>query len=105
MAKEWTFRERWGSARKKVWEAVNVLVGDGAMSTRLGYAYGLLAQLQSDQELPERLRPRFRKLMKDLGDRADEGTHRPVRIITRAPKSGMLASEILSIYIELNDGI
>jgi hypothetical protein len=94
-----------GSARKKVWEPVHVLVGDGTARVRLGYAYGLLAQLQPDRDLPEELRPRFKKLMKDLSDRADEGKHRPVRIITSAPKSGKLAEEIMSLYTALNDGI
>ena len=40
-----------------------------------------------------------------LKDRADEGKHRPVRIIARAPRSGKLAQEILCIYTALNDGI
>jgi len=31
-------RKRWGSARKKVWEAIHVLVGDGTARERLGYA-------------------------------------------------------------------
>ena len=105
MAREWTFRERWGSARKKVWEAVYALVGDGAARERLGYAFTLLAQLQPDRDLPEELRPRFAKLMRELEKRADFASHRPVRIVSRAPKSGKLAEEIFSIYTALNDGI
>lgn len=105
MSKTWSKREQHASARKKVWEAVFVLVGDGSISKRLGLAYGLLAQLQPDRDLPEEIRPRFKKLMRELGERADDGKHRPVRIATRAPKSGNLAEEIFSIYIDLNDGI
>jgi hypothetical protein len=93
MAREWTPRERWGSARKKVWEAVYVLVGGGAARERLGYAFTLLGQLQPDRDLPEELRPRFKKLMKELSDRAEFTTYRPVRIITRAPKAGKLGEE------------
>jgi hypothetical protein len=105
MEREWTVRERWGSSRKKVWEAVNALVGDGSMRERLGYAFTLLAQLQPDRDLPEDLRPRFKKLMKELEARAQYTTFRPVRIITKAPKAGKLGEEIFSIYTALNDGI
>ena len=54
-------RERSGCSRKKVSEAVHVLVGDGPMRERLGYAFPLLAQLQPDRDLPPDLRPRFKK--------------------------------------------
>jgi hypothetical protein len=103
--KEWAPRERWGSARKKVWEALHVMVGDGAMRERLGFAYSLLLQLQPDRDLPEELRPRFRKLMRELEKRAEVTSYRPVRIVTKAPKAGKLGEEILAIYAELNDGI
>jgi hypothetical protein len=104
-AQEYTSRRRWDSARKKVWEAVYVLVGEGTVRERLGYAYGLLAQLQPDEDLPAEVRPQFEKLMKHLRDRANEGTHGPVLTIANAPRSRKLAEDILSIYVALNDGI
>jgi hypothetical protein len=61
--------------------------------------------LQPDKDLPEELRPRFKKLMKDLEKRAEVTSYRPTRIISKAPKAGKMGEEILSIYTALNDGI
>jgi hypothetical protein len=91
--------------RQKLWEAVNVLVGDGAMRDRLGYAQSYLLLLRPEHDLPEELRDKFRALMKELAERTIHYSYRPSRVITRHPKSGRLAQGIFDIYTELQGGI
>ena len=98
-------RDEYHYARQKLWEAVNVLVGDGAIRDRLGFAQNYLSLLRPDEDLPEFLRPQFRSLMADLSNRAVYYTYRPTRIATRHPKSGKMAQMILSMYTDLRGGI
>src|SRR5262245_26810680 len=92
-------------ARQRLLQAVECLVGEGALRQRLGYAYTTLAKLNEDNDLPPDLRDRFKKLMWELQARSDGGKYGPVKIITRAPKAGHLAQEVLAIYIDLRGGI
>jgi hypothetical protein len=91
-------------APQKLWEATYVLVGDGTMSERLGFARQLLALLNPENDLPVRLQTRFRALMADLNQRVRQDDHRR-RIISRRPKSGRMAREILELYTDLLGGI
>jgi hypothetical protein len=92
-------------ARQKLWEAVNVLVGDLPMKKRLGYARGLLLLLEPEKDLPEHLRSRFQALVEDLNKRVVHWDFRPSWVVSRHPKSGRMAEEILSLYTELRGGI
>jgi hypothetical protein len=92
-------------ARKKFWEAVYALVSDGNIKDRLAHAQNDLLRLKPDEDLPENLRTRFRRLMRDLDDRTIHCSHRPSRVNTRHPKAGRMAMEILEIYTALRGGI
>jgi len=93
--------ERYWYARQKLYEALHCPVGEGALRQRLGYAYIDLSILNPDTHLPQDLRDRFNKLKRELKSRADDGRYGPVKIITRSPKAGRLAEEVLSIYVKL----
>ena len=91
--------------RKKLWEALGSLVGDGAMAARLGYPYMHLLILQPDKDLPASLRAKFRSLMADLERHAVDSRTDPTRINMRHPKSDRAAQTILDLYVELKGGI
>jgi len=92
-------------ALQKLWEAIYVLVGDGPIRDRLGYAFILLATLQPEHDLPEHLRGTFCTLMADLTNRKINYSYRSPRINTRHPKSGNMAKTILELYTSLRGGI
>jgi hypothetical protein len=91
--------------RQKLWEAVYVLVGDLPMGQRLGYARGLLLLLNPKDDLPEHLQARFQALMDDLNKRVVHWDFRPSWVVSRHPKSGRMAKEVLQLYTELRGGI
>lgn len=97
--------QQYSYALQKLWEAIYVLVGDGPIRDRLGYAFILLLTLQPEHDLPEHLRGKFCTLMADLNKRKITYTYRSTRINTRRPKSGHMATTILELYIELRGGI
>lgn len=80
--------------------AVYCLVGDGPMRVRLGRAMYALASLRQE-DIPERLRPRFNEIKSQLRGRAEYFSFRLPYVNMRAPRSARIAREILKLYIDL----
>jgi len=97
--------QQYRHAQQKLWEAIDVLVGDGPIRDRLGDAFILLQVLIPEQEIPERLRKKFSALMADFTKRAITYSYRSTQINTRHPKSGNMARTVLALYTELRGGI
>jgi hypothetical protein len=91
-------------AIQKFWEATHSLITSNRMRTRLGFALFLLSQLQSNQ-LPEKLRPRFEGLIKQLRDRRVPFPHKMCEVNMRAPLSDKIAKEIFDLFVALKGGI
>jgi hypothetical protein len=91
--------------RQKLWEAVNVLVGDGSMAARLGYAQGYLLVLRPEQDFPESMREKFATLMDTLRRHSVTSRTEPTRINLKHPESDRAAETILGMYVELKGGL
>lgn len=109
MTKVWSDRDRWESARKKVWEAVEAGLGRGPLATRLGYAANELCILKSDrvavEGLPAEARERFEKILEVMNKHRRGGHNAPSTIELPADDGSELLLEIFRLYVELNDGI
>jgi hypothetical protein len=97
-----------GYVREKLWQALDVLVRAGSVQERLVYAADYLLRVKAD-EIPQPQRGEFEAVMHTLtkhpAEREGEGSiHASVRKLTDAEGSA-LAQKILSIYIDLRDGI
>ncbi|CCB64830.1 hypothetical protein [Hyphomicrobium sp. MC1] len=92
-------------SRKKLWEALYSLVGDGPMDQRLGHAFTHLLILQSNNDMPESLREKFQSLMSNLERHAFHSRTEPVKIRMKSPDADRAAEEILSLYTDLRGGI
>lgn len=92
-------------ARKKFWEALNILVGDGPLRKRFGFVYGMLLILNVEKDFPEDLRERFTKLIGQMDERKVGGQNGPIEINVDPPLSDELAEEVLAIYTNLRGGI
>jgi hypothetical protein len=95
---------KWGYARQKLFEALNVLVGSGRLRLRLTYAADHLAKLKS-ADFPADSRQTFKDLMALLTKTPLTSTIRyEVREIT--PREARRASEtILSLYLKVSGGL
>ena len=94
-----------GYAREKFYQAVDCLVGEKPMRKRLGYALAALATLTPD-DVPLALRDRFVAVKASLtGPLLRQFSYKPNEVMLRSPRSGRLAREIFSIYIDLSGGL
>jgi DNA-directed RNA polymerase alpha subunit len=94
--------------RKKVWEAVNTLVGSGTIQERLAWAAECLIQLRPDEELPKKLREEFEAVCHELTKETATGNEGNIAATTRklsSEEGTRLARHILSLYTKLHGGI
>jgi hypothetical protein len=93
-------------AREKLWQAVETLVGDGPIQTRLTYAADYLLRIMPDKHLPAgKQRTEFEEIKNALtSEPLSTATGYSPRHVT--PEEGAkLARRILSLYTELRGGI
>ena len=109
MSRQWSDRDRWSSARKKVWEAVESGLGKGPLPKRLGYAANDLWILRADKAavegMPDRARERFEKILVVIDGHRHGGQHAPPTIEVGDDVGNELLLEIFRLYVDLNDGI
>ena len=96
---------RYSYTRKKLWEAVGSLVGDGSMASRLGYAYMHLLILRPAEDIPESMRDKFLSLRADLEKHVVHPPNAPPRINMKHPEFDRAADTIFGMYVELKGGI
>jgi hypothetical protein len=98
--------DQYSYARQKFFEALDALVGDGDLATRLTFAAVPLMVLNSAQgDLPEGLTKRFDKLLQDLTATplSDNAKYIPRELEPDA--ATRTAHEILSVFVQLAGGL
>ena len=109
MENRWAERQNWASARKKAWEAVNVLLGSEPIEKRLAHANVYLGHLQADSVLqdtmPETAIALFLDIMKTMDEHRLDGRVDYGTIELDPCRANLLAEDVFSLYTLLNDGI
>jgi hypothetical protein len=97
--------DRYGYAREKLWQAIETLVGHGAVQDRLTSAAEFLLRLQPDKQLPREHRDEFEQIKAALTtiplSSASGPTPRPIT----DEEGTKLAHRVLSLYTDLIGGI
>jgi len=88
--------DRYHYAREKLWQAVDILVGDGDIQRRLKYA-----AVRPQEDLAIEDRADFEDIKKILEPLSAE----PPRLHLTSEDGAKLARRILSLYAELRGGI
>jgi hypothetical protein len=92
-------------ARKRLWEALYALVGDGPMRKRLAGARKSLTGMVIEDELPEELHEEYNEIMHYLNERLIHFSFKSSEINARAPGSGAIARRILGLYTRVRGGM
>ena len=93
--------DRYDYAREKLWQAVETLVGDRDIQTRLTSAAEIVLRLMPDKHLPSEHRAEF----EDIKKRLEQLHADPPRSHLTSEEGLNLAGRILSLYTELRGGI
>jgi hypothetical protein len=93
---------RFDYARKKLYEAVNVLVGDGSIGLRLAYANQCLPRTNLPPELAALLDP-IKAALRPNED--DPTANRRINPVPLRSRGGELAQRIFELYLDLRGGI
>ena len=97
--------ERYHYTRQKFWQAVDCLVGSGALSARLGFAFNYLLVLKAAADLPPSMHTKFEELMESLDRHAVRSNTHPLRVEMPDLEAARTAETIFAMHTELKGGI